>query len=101
MAKSRGLTHQIARLLLLAFCVSLLIAISSSFIPQPALARTSHIVQGPGDLGGALESKPDQWGAPERQLLPMLHQSPGMIDSGVPLFRTILLVFAHLLVGWI
>jgi hypothetical protein len=83
MAKLRGLTHQIARLLLLAFCVSLLATISLSITPDPALARTSHIVQGPGDMGGGLEAKPDDWTAPTRQVLPVSHPIQGHQPTGL------------------
>lgn len=81
MAKFRGLTHQIARLLLLAFCASLLAAISLSFVPDPAMARTSHFVQGPGD-GGGLEAKPDDWTAPTRQVLPVSNRLPYNSQTG-------------------
>ncbi len=81
MAHFRGLNHQIARLFLLAFCVSLLTTVSLSFAPCPLLARTSHIVQGPGDMGGALESKPDQWGAPEGSIFPATQRPAGVVET--------------------
>ena len=59
MAEFRGLTHQIARVLLLALCMSLFAATLSLFNPDPALARPGHIAASAGDLGGALEAKPD------------------------------------------
>ncbi len=101
MAIFRGLTHQIARLLILAFCVSLVVMISLSFIPQPALARTSHIAQDLGDFGGGLESKPDQWGAPDRQLFPTVYHTGVRVGPAASLSQAVLSFITQLLLRWI
>ncbi len=101
MAEFRGLTHQIARVLLLALCMSLFAATLSLFNPDPALARPGHIAASAGDLGGALESKPDQWGAPDQTLVPLTLTAARPLSSPETLWGLLCTLVSQLLDGWI
>jgi len=101
MAKFRGLSHQIARTLLLALCISWFAAITPTpLAPSPAFAKSAHVSGGPGDIGGSLESKPDQWGAPDNHIIPHTRnlQSPAPQEAQLPRVWTLL---ARIILKWI